>query len=61
MATETAAPWLANGWGIVPTFHPEPAFAGLWLDRDGDCRGVLADWLEEHADPYAAVLREEVR
>jgi hypothetical protein len=48
---------------VPPTFHPEPPFARMWVERDDPAddyaaRLALADWLEEEkADPYAAVLR----
>jgi hypothetical protein len=47
---------------VLPSFHPEPPFTTLWLERedpadDYAARRVLADWLDDKADPYAAVLR----
>lgn len=43
---------------IYPTFHPEPEFARMWIEQgDPDVRLILADWLEDRDDPYAAVLR----
>jgi uncharacterized protein (TIGR02996 family) len=47
---------------VPPTFHPEPLFTSLWVERedpadDFAARLVLADWLDDRQDPYAAVLR----
>lgn len=42
--------------GPYPTFHPDPEYQGLLLGGD-EARPILADWLEEHGDPYASVLR----
>lgn len=42
----------------APSFHPEPEFAVMWIERDDpDVRLILADWLEERDDSYADVLR----
>lgn len=53
-----------EAWKNLPTFHPEPTFAGLWLEReDSAVRLIFADWLEEHypEDAYSRVLRGETR
>lgn len=48
----------AGGLARLPSFHPDPVFAQLWLERDDpDARPVLADWLDERGDPYHEVLR----
>lgn len=46
-----------------PTFHPEPEFARMWVERDDPDGGfaarlILADWLEERGDDYHTVLRQ---
>lgn len=43
--------------GIYPHFHSDPVYQALVADDEAHL--VLADWLEEHDDPYAPLLREE--
>lgn len=48
---------LVVGDRVLPTFHPEPVFAELWLDReDPGGRMALSDWLNERGDPYHLAL-----